>query len=173
MAAAKGNVRRLGLPEAAKQALFITAPLLTAAALGLAGVVGGAAKEFQWPGITLLLLVATSMILILSIQLGYDALQFRYTPAQVEEDIRVHGRVHHSAEELNAIVNNAFKVYKRRIRHAIFCFNLGTLMLGLGISAVLVPPPCTPQPGWRMAAAVLVLVCTVLDAIWIAYDLMQ
>lgn len=168
----KKYVRRLGLAGAAKEALFITSPLLTAAALSLAGVVAGAPKQFKWPGVTLLLLVATSMILILSIQLGYSAVQFRYTRADVEEDIAVRGLTKHTPAEVNAIAKKALDAYTQSIRHAIRCFDAGTLMLGLGISAALVPrhPFASTQSECRTGAAVLVLVCTVGDGLWIAYE---
>ena len=76
---------RHGFGAAAKEAHFIAAPLLTAAALSLAGVVAGADDAFRWPGITLLLLVATSMTLVASIQMSYYALQFKFTEAERKE----------------------------------------------------------------------------------------
>lgn len=162
-------VYRYGTPEAAHQAHFIAAPLLTAAALGLAGVVGGAPNEFKWPGWTLLLLVITAMLLILSIQLGYFAVQFKFECSDVEEDFRIHGTAL-DATRINSIVLTARETYAKYIERAMTCFNFGTLMLGLGIAAALMPPPCTNQADSRTAAAVLVLVCTVFDGLWMLYE---
>ncbi|WP_449351795.1 hypothetical protein [Streptomyces shaanxiensis] len=161
--------RRLGTHEAAKQAHFIAAPLLAATALSLAGVVGGADERFRWPGITLLLLVTTAMTLIASIQLSYHAFHFRFTRADLDADLALRGYPGHDDDERNATVKKAQEYYEYRLGLANACFNWGTLMLGAGIAASLVPEPDGRQLWWRTAAAVLVLVCTVLDGLWLLY----
>jgi len=162
---------QVGLPKAGKQAFFIAAPLLTAAALTLAGVVGGAPGAFKWPGATLLFLSVTAMVLIASIQLGYYALQYEYTRAELDEYIGVRQFVKHPDTELDQMVRRASGLYERGYRRASTCFNGGTLMLGLGIAAALAPPPHGDQAGYRTVAACLVLAFTALDAGWIAYEL--
>ncbi|MET7351011.1 hypothetical protein [Streptomyces mirabilis] len=59
-----GYPKPLGLVHAADVALTIAAPLLTAGALSLIGVVCADADKFRWPGPTLLLLVLTVLSLI-------------------------------------------------------------------------------------------------------------
>lgn len=71
--------RPLGYGPASSSALFVASPLLTAAALSLAGVVGGADDEFRWPGPILLLLVISALALVASIQLGYQGRLYLYS----------------------------------------------------------------------------------------------
>jgi len=160
---------RHGFGAAAKEAHFIAAPLLTAAALSLAGVVAGADDAFRWPGITLLLLVATSMTLVASIQMSYYALQFKFTEAERKERQKARGWTEPTEDELKVILRESQIAYEDNLRYAGVVFNCGTLMLGLGIAAALVPPPCGghDQAAWRIASAVLVLVCTIADAVWV------
>ncbi|MGK3941376.1 hypothetical protein ABK046_23430 [Streptomyces caeruleatus] len=103
---------RHGFGTAAKEAHFIAAPLLTAAALSLAGVVAGADDEFRWPGVTLFLLVATSMALIASIQISYYALQFKFTEEerkarQRARDCAIAGHVRLTIPRTSAVYVNA------------------------------------------------------------------
>ncbi|MGW6736171.1 hypothetical protein [Streptomyces sp. NPDC055013] len=167
MAARREYAQPDGFGEASKQAHFVAAPLLTAAALGLAGVVGGADDEFKWPGITLLLLVMTSMALIASIQMGYYALQFKFTEDEMEERRKARLWPPLTEEERRLILEHSQITYENSVRRANITFNAGTLMLGVGIAAALVPPDCADQPGWRTGAAVFVLLCTIADGVWI------
>ena len=98
---------RHGFGAAAKEAHFIAAPLLTAAALSLAGVVAGADDAFRWPGITLLLLVATSMTLVASIQMSYYALQFKFTEAERKERQKARGWTEPTEDELKVILRES------------------------------------------------------------------
>ncbi|MHC5907279.1 hypothetical protein ACVNF4_25805 [Streptomyces sp. S6] len=152
---------RLGRPEAARQVLFITAPLLVAAALSLAGVVGGADDKFRWPGVILLTLVATAMLLLASIQLGHYAFQFWFTRGELAEKLP-----RHSDEQREERFTAARGYFEKRLTIALYCFHVGTLMLGVGVASALFPPDGGMQASWRTAAAVLVLVCTVLDGLW-------
>lgn len=173
MAERREYARDFGFGEAAKQAHFIAAPLLTAAALSLAGVVGGADDRFRWPGVTLLLLVATSMTLIASIQMGYYALQFKFSKQELIDRQEARGWPLPSAEETQRILRDSNIAYESKVRHASTVFNIGTLMLGFGIAAALVPPDCGEQAGWRIAAAILVLMCTLIEIVWVLKVLMK
>ncbi|MCL8011773.1 hypothetical protein [Streptomyces sp. AS02] len=161
------DAERHGFGGAAKEAHFIAAPLLTAAALGLAGVVAGADDEFRWPGVTLLLLVATSMTLIASIQLAYYALQFKFTWDEREERRKALRWAEPTDAEKKVILRESQIAYEDNLRYAGVVFNCGTLMLGFGIAAALVPPDCGEQFVWRMTSAVLVLLCTIADGVWV------
>lgn len=158
----------LGYAQADTAALFIAAPLLTAAALSLAGVVGGADDEFRWPGPILLLLVVAALALVASIQLNYHGRLYLYS----------HDDLASWYSEKFVCLNKAH-LYERQRGHqdtwktynaaAVRCFNAGTVLLGIGIAAALVPPDCSKQAGWRWTAAAVVLVATVIDAIWVSY----
>ncbi|WP_328358329.1 hypothetical protein OG828_19705 [Streptomyces sp. NBC_00457] len=161
------HAQRHGFGAAAKEAHFVAAPLLAAAALGLAGVVAGADDEFRWPGVILLLLVATSMALIASIQMSYYALQFKFTWEEREARRKAYDWVEPTEEAKTEILKQSQIAYEDNLRYAGIVFNAGTLMLGLGIAAALVPPDCGEQFRWRIASAILVLLCTVADAVWV------
>ncbi len=157
-----------GYGPASASALFIAAPLLTAAALTLAGVVGGADDEFQWPGPILLLLVISALALVASIQLAYHARLYLYSyddlacwlgPKHVEAN----------ALKLKAKQKKDQEVWTWYQLRAIHAFNAGTVLLGLGVAAALVPPGCGRQAGWRWTAAVVVLIATLVDAVWVTY----
>ncbi len=149
-------------------ALFVAAPLLTAAALGLAGVVGGADDEFRWPGPTLLLLVVSALVLIASIQLSYHARLYLYS----YDDLVNWLSDKYVSNNEDVLWQNQQDDYKEWLKYntaAVLCFNVGTLLLGFGVAAALVPPDCSKQPGWRWLAALVVLLATMADAVWIAF----
>ncbi|WP_329441286.1 hypothetical protein [Streptomyces canus] len=160
--------RPLGYGQADSMALFVAAPLLTAAALSLAGVVGGADTQFRWPGPTLLLLVVASLTLIASIQLSYHARLFLYSHDDLVSWL--------SSEYVDSHKIPLWKKQKedqqrwqKYNKPAVVCFNAGTVLLGLGIAAALVPPDGGRQALWRWTAAVVVLVATVADGVWVTY----
>ncbi|MFL1900823.1 hypothetical protein ACJWDR_17170 [Streptomyces tauricus] len=171
-----GDDERLGYDTAIKEAHFIAAPLLTAAALSLAGVVAGADDHFLWPGPTLLLLVITAMTLLGSIQLSYYARQFLFPYQELEQswvdewDLW-HGRKGDPAlrKELLPIYMSARHRYRRFARYAVHSYNAGTLLLGLGIAASLAPSPGGKQAAWRWTAAGLVAFCTLVEALWVRH----
>lgn len=74
----------LGLIRATETALFIAAPLLSAGALSLIGVVCADAEKIRLAGPTLLLLVMAVIALMLSIQLGYHARQWIYSYEEIQ-----------------------------------------------------------------------------------------
>ncbi|MGW3242925.1 hypothetical protein [Streptomyces sp. NPDC001070] len=161
----------LGIGHAAQEAHSIAAPMLTAAALALAGVVAGAdADTFLWSGPTLLVLVAASLSLVASIQLHYYARHFYYSVQDIDVwyglDVHRGSGIH---EELCHRQQQDFERWERFTGRAVACFNTGTLLLGVGISLALAPAHGDKQGVWRWVAFSMVLVCTVADMAWIAY----
>jgi predicted membrane protein len=157
-----------------KDAFFIAAPLFTAAALSLAGVVAGADTEFLLPGFTLLLLVASSLVLIASIQLNYHGRQFAFTVKDVEERLghvpawqRMEPSVR--SREFARLQRVARKRYRRFARYSAHCFNVGVLLLGLGVAGALAPPDTGKQLVWRWIACGMVFVATALEGVWIGF----
>ncbi|MEU9174772.1 hypothetical protein AB0D34_44655 [Streptomyces sp. NPDC048420] len=157
-----------GYGQGSTSALFIAAPLLTAAALGLAGVVGGADDEFQWPGPTLLLLVIAALALIASIQFAYHARLYLYSYDDLECWLGP-AHVKAFASDLRVKQEKDQEVWARYQLWAVHAFNFGTILLGLGIAAALVPPDCGKQIECRWAAAAVVLTATLADAVWVLY----
>ncbi|GAA4068461.1 hypothetical protein [Streptomyces shaanxiensis] len=157
-----------GYGHASASALFIAAPLLTAAALSLAGVVGGADDEFQWPGPILLLLVIAALALIASIQFAYHARLYLYSYDDLECWLGP-DHVKAFAPDLRTKQEEDQAIWAKYQLWAVHSFNFGTILLGLGIAAALVPPDCGEQPEWRWTAAVVVLLATLADAAWVTY----
>ncbi|MGW1727205.1 hypothetical protein ACWCQK_30320 [Streptomyces sp. NPDC002306] len=155
-----------------KEAFFLAAPLFTAASLSLAGVVAGADDEFLLPGLTLLLLVASSLILIAAIQLQYYARQFSFSLKEIEEQLAHVALWSNKTDSQRSlgfqrIRAASYKRYVRFARPSVYCFNIGVLLLGLGIACALAPPNCGKQVVWRWIACSMVTAATVVEAVWI------
>ncbi|WP_189707577.1 hypothetical protein [Streptomyces phaeofaciens] len=161
-----------GRESAMKDAFFIAAPLFTAASLSLAGVVAGADTAFLLPGLTLLMLTGSSLVLIAAIQLNYYARQFAFTIKDVEERIG-HRPGWQSTDptvrdrEFARIQRVAHKRYVKFANYSVNCFNLGVLLLGLGVACALAPPDDGKQQPWRWVAGAMVLAATALEGLWI------
>lgn len=161
----------LGYGHASKEAHSIAAPLLTGAALALAGVVAAADKDkkvFYWPGVSLLMLVATSMALLASIQLHYYSRQFLYSRQDIHDWYDLDDSPGHQAQvvELYGWQGDDYGKWERSNDWAVHCFNTGTVLLGLGVVTVLIPPDGGQQAFCRWLAAGLVLLCTVAEVAW-------
>ncbi|WP_063749744.1 hypothetical protein [Streptomyces xylophagus] len=161
----------LGYGHASKEAHSIAAPLLTGAALALAGVVAAADKDkkiFYWPGVSLLMLVATSMALLASIQLHHYSRQFSYSRQDIHDwhDLDDSPADEALLTQLYAWQGDDYGKWARNNDRAVHCFNAGTVLLGLGVVTVLIPPDGGQQAPCRWAAAGLVLLCTVVEVAW-------
>ncbi|MFF4052516.1 hypothetical protein ACFYZ5_38310 [Streptomyces chartreusis] len=150
-----------------KEAHFVAAPLLTAAALSLAGVVGGADTAFRWPGATLILLVFTAMTLIFSMQLAYRARSYLFTYKELKEHYEGLPGPEVPAEQVREEYADAQNKWLNDNYVAVLTYNAGTLLLGLGVTVSLFPPDGGEQFVARWVAAGLVLVGTIADGIWI------
>jgi hypothetical protein len=160
--------------RASAVAHFITAPLLVAAALSLAGVVGGADTHFRWPGPTLLLLVFTALTLLASIQLSYHARQYLYSYQDLsdwysKEYVDWNDKHEKEVYRLRPQQEKHFKHWQTLNKPAVHCYNTGTVLLGLGLAAALVPPDDGKQAMWRWVAAALVTVAALAEIAWIAH----
>lgn len=146
----KEKPRRYGYDAAMKDAFFIAAPLFTAAALSLAGVVAGSDEAFLLPGPTLILLVASALVLIAAIQLNYYARQFAFSFKDVEDRLgHVDAWQRLPPLERNQRFARRLRVAQRRYRrfanYSARCFNLGLLLLGLGVACALAPSDTAKQ----------------------------
>lgn len=156
----------LGYARAATAAHFVAAPLLTAAALSLAGVVASSDNDFLWPGPILLLLVISAVALIAAIQLGYHSRLYLYS----HQDLHDWYSTPYVEDNWGALRKDQAehqKTWSRYSNAAVRCFNAGTLLLGLGIAASLAPGSRSAQANWRWAAAVVVFLCTMAEAVWL------
>ncbi|WP_329118270.1 hypothetical protein [Streptomyces sp. NBC_01465] len=159
----------LGYGNSATEVQSIAAPLLAAAALSLAGVVAAASGPFfRWPGATLLLLVGTALLLVASIQLRAYARQYLYSRQDIHDwyPETVGPQTEDYFSKLYEFQGEDYNTWVRFTDRAVRCFNAGTILLGCGVAAVLVPPPGSSDDWWRWSAMGLVLACTLVDVFW-------
>lgn len=157
----------LGYGQGAKEAQFVAAPLLAAAALGLAGVVAGAKDDlFLLSGPTLLVLVLSAMALIYSIQLAYHSRKFLYS----RQDVHDWHELTDADGELERMLRrqqyNDFHIWWTYNNRANRLFNTGTVLLAFGVAAALAPGADSSQQAWRWVAAGIVLACAVGEIYW-------
>ncbi|MDN3024468.1 hypothetical protein [Streptomyces sp. S.PB5] len=158
---------QLGYGGASKEAHFVAAPLLTAAALSLAGVVAGADTAFRWPGATLILLVITAMTLIFSMQLAYNARVYLFTYSEVKDHYDGLPKATATEKRMREEYTDARRIWRSRLTPAVHTYNVGTLLLGAGVAASLVPPDGGEEAPARWTAAAIVFIGTIADGIWI------
>lgn len=156
-----GYPKPLGLVHAADVALTIAAPLLTAGALSLIGVVCADADKFRWPGPTLLLLVLTVLSLITSIQLGYQARQYLYSYQDLKD-----WRAEDPEQKFVENQHTDYLTWLDKTFLASIVYNLGTVLLLLSVAAALTPEGTGPLALWRWITAGLILAATGGEALW-------
>ncbi|WP_416974556.1 hypothetical protein [Streptomyces sp. 4F14] len=157
----------LGYGHGSKEAQFVAAPLLAAAALGLAGVVAGAKDDlFLFSGPTLLILVLSAMSLIFSIQLAYHARKFLYSRQDVYDWHEYEAADERTRLALRTKQYNDYRTWFRFNNKANLGFNTGTVLLAFGVAAALAPGGDSSQKGWRWCAAGIVLACAFGEIYW-------
>ncbi|MFI9174079.1 hypothetical protein [Streptomyces lincolnensis] len=114
----------------------MAAPLLAGASLALLGVVIVEGEQhFRWPEVTLLIVVAASIALIASIQIGANARKYLYNRETIDAwygDLAKRSRAWSEHSE-------HFGKWKTHIRRAVIAFNAGTTLLILAVSTALLP----------------------------------
>ncbi|MEV5849340.1 hypothetical protein AB0M32_46010 [Streptomyces sp. NPDC051985] len=150
----------LGLAGASEVALFIAAPLLTAGALTLIGVVCADSEKFQWPGASLLLLVLAVIALVTSIQIGYQARQRLYSYQDLKDWMAVDNP---GPAFVKAQHRDYVKWFDWTLR-ASMTYDLGTVLLFLSVAMVLVPRHGMTE--LRLATIAVALAATVGQAVW-------
>ncbi|MFF7469612.1 hypothetical protein [Streptomyces sp. NPDC008092] len=146
-----GYPKPLGQAGASEAALFTAAPLLTAGALTLIGVVSADADKFRLPGTSLLLLVLTVIALVTSIQIGYQARQRLYSYQDLKDWLAVE-------KPEPAFVKAQHKDYVKWFDQTLFAsvtYDFGTVLLFLSVSLVLVPQHGLTALRWATIAVAL------------------
>jgi hypothetical protein len=163
------DVPEAGYPKSVHKAVNIAAPLLAAAAVTLTGVVAADEIEFRWPAVAMLCLVLATVALVASIQLGFRARRYMFTREELEEwfagtpRLAEYFKEAHNQDRALAIARNT---WDNKVASAVYTYNIGTVLLGLGLAAVLLPKSDSEQPGVRWAAMVVTLVATLGELIW-------
>lgn len=158
----------IGDIAAGREVITIAAPLLTAAALSLSGIVASVEpRYFKWPGVTLLALILASLLLLASIELHYHARQFLYSRAEMDDwlprDLSVNSRLY---RQFCICQNEDFLYGSKFNARSAGCFNAGLVLLGVGVAIALAPPAHAAESEWRWTVSVLVFAGVLLDTAW-------
>lgn len=161
-------VPEAGYPQSVHSAVNVAAPLLAAGSITITGVIAADEEKFRWPGVAVLLLMLAAVSLIASIQLGFRARRFHYSEEELSTWFAGMTTAEYWREEGNSswAVGTARNKWGRLVRPAVHTYNLGTVLLGLGLSAALLPTHTSEQPGLRWTAAALALAATLGELVW-------
>ncbi|MEU2625185.1 hypothetical protein ABZ642_45040 [Streptomyces sp. NPDC007157] len=140
---------RLGAGPASEAASFVAAPLLAGACFATIGVLGADAGQFRWPGPAMMLLTLAFISLIGSVQYGFQAREFFYSVADIEDwepsapsepGSSGPGSPRPSAEDRKRQHRRDFKEWHRLNRRGALTYNLGIVLLGAGTTLMLAAP---------------------------------
>jgi hypothetical protein len=147
----------------------IAAPLLTAASITITGVVVQQPDSLRWPGITLLVLVVASALLVTAVQLGFLARRHVARPDEIEAwwpsltpaDRAKRVRRDQSEEYL---LNEWWADLARR------AYNLGIVALWIGVGTAVAPHGDREQV-MRWIAAWIAWALAIGEILWFALAL--
>jgi hypothetical protein len=151
----------LGAASAIDAIASIAAPLLAGFALATIAVVAQGESSFRWPGLSILFCVLTAASMVMSIQFGFTARAFFYSPGDVAnwwpEASEDSGR----RAWLKSEHERHFEQWRRYATRARLAYNTGACTLTLSLFALAAPPTGARQAPLRWAAALLSLIATV------------
>ncbi|MFE6744215.1 hypothetical protein, partial [Streptomyces tubercidicus] len=110
------------------------------------GVIGADAEKFRWPGPTTLMLTLATVCLVTSVQHGFNARRYFYSPADVESWQLSQDAVDGGLDEDTAIElvrqrqRRDMDEWLRLSQHGVLAYNLGILLLACGMALVLAAP---------------------------------
>ncbi|MET7776002.1 MULTISPECIES: hypothetical protein [Streptomyces] len=161
-------VPEAGYPESVHAAVNVAAPLLAAGAITITGVVAADEEKFRWPGVAVLLLILAVSSLLASIQLGFRARRYHFSKEELGRWFAGTTTADYWNDDDNSgwAVGTARNTWRILVRPAVHTYNLGTVLLGLGLSAALLPTSTSEQPNLRWTAAALTLAATVGELVW-------
>ncbi|WP_405821377.1 hypothetical protein OG241_35885 [Streptomyces sp. NBC_01390] len=157
-----------GYPNSIHAAVNIAAPLLAGGAIAISGVVAADHEQFRWAGVTLLLLTLAAIVLIASVQFGFRAGRFHFTEDELDRWVANTSEAEYfsSAPNRQWAIGQARNIWRIKVRPAVHAYNVGTVLLGLGLSTALLPTSSSHQVPVRWAAFALSLVATMGEAVW-------
>lgn len=158
----------LGYGNAAESLGSVAAPLLAGFSLASVIVVSDDSANFRWPGATAFALAAAAVLLLGTVQCGYNSRQYLWSAADVQEwwpDMVENSDRETILREEQALAFARWNIWTTWTR---ITYNLGILALLSGLALAL-PPQCDNdvQAGWRWAAAGLVFAGCAVEACWI------
>jgi hypothetical protein len=145
----------------------VAAPLLAGFSITAIAAVSASSDKFRWPGAALLALTLAAILLVTSLQFGFRARSYLYSGEDVaswwtrdEMDRRL--------ENLAQTQRDDFELWMRWSARARGAYNLGIVVLAIGIAAVLAPPHSTEQSqaAFRWIAAAFAAVGALGEFCW-------
>ena len=147
----------LGSVAATDSLAGVAAPLLAGFGLATTAVIAQDPQHFRWPGASLIVLTAAMMLLMLSVQSGYHARAFIYSPGDVDEwwpEHRNDDERRQWLHETHAQDVERWRVWSTRSRR---CYNAGSFVLTVAVATIAAPPAGAQEAGLRWTCSVLVL----------------
>jgi hypothetical protein len=128
----------------------VAAPLLAGFSIAFIGLVIGSAAAFRWPGLTLLSLTTSALLLITAVQGGFWVRHYR--PDVSNED--------KSGWTL------ALPEFTRWLHVTRWSYNSGIALLLLGLALALSPRSHDPDSVWRQAATAIAGAAAIGEVVW-------
>ncbi|WP_157430191.1 hypothetical protein [Actinomadura oligospora] len=147
----------LGSAAALDAMASIAAPPLAGFALATIAVVAQSAGSFRWPGLCILFCAATAAFLVMSIQYGFTARAFFYSPADIGTWWPEASDDRTRQAWLKAEHEQHHEQWRRYATRARFAYNAGVIALSLTLAVLAAPPAGAGQASLRWVAAGLSL----------------
>lgn len=131
----------LGYGSALDAMANVAAPLLAGFSVTAIAAIAASSDKFRWPGAALLTLTLAAVLLVASLQFGFNARQHLYSAADVaawwvQEDLVQPGR----AERLQREQHKDYESWQRWSSKSRMAYNAGITVLAVGVALVLAPP---------------------------------
>lgn len=136
----------------------VAAPLLAGFSLTTIAIIAQEPQHIRWPGVSVVVFAGTGLLLIFSVQAGYHARAFLYSPGDIDNwwpdhkgDVDRRQWLH----ETHAHDLERWRVWSTRSRR---CYNVGSMMLLIALATIAAPPSGARQAElcWIGSAVVLV-----------------
>ncbi|QNE75059.1 hypothetical protein F0344_10950 [Streptomyces finlayi] len=121
-------------------ATYVAAPLLAGFSVASIGLILTSQESFRWPGVTLLLLTLSAILLVTSVQFGITYQKYYYSLADVQswwtdEEIESNEKViaREQADD--------FAEWRKAAWGAMACYNMGITLLAASLATSLAPLP--------------------------------
>ncbi|GGV78197.1 hypothetical protein GCM10010294_46980 [Streptomyces griseoloalbus] len=161
---------KIGYVTAAQNAHFVAAPLLAAAAIGIAGVMAADGDKFRWPGPAMMLMTVCAVLFISCIQSSFNAATHLFNSADLDAWYGTSDKPPETV--LMQVQQRDFQIWKSSSRRAVRLYNWGVVTLGMGTAAALAPHESASfeHAACRWTACAVVVIATVRVAVTTALE---
>jgi hypothetical protein len=130
----------VGFGAALASATFVAAPLLAGFSVTIIGLVLRGQADFRWPGLTLLLLTMSSILLVASLLFGISSQKFFYSQSELE-NWWTEEEFKENLDNLSFHQQIDFHHWQWQGWRAFACYNAGIASLAAALATLLVPVP--------------------------------